>query len=89
MTKVKLLFCLTSKQIQLVKFPFQLLHGFVRNENTFLKVRYYLQLVILQLVFTQFSTSQVLGNVTLLTNIDYNFGEEFFFLKKTNCEFWK
>lgn len=83
--KVKLLFCLTSKQIQLVKFPFQLLPGFVRNENTFLKE----QSVILQLVFTQFSTSQVLGNVTLLNNIGYNFGENFFFLKKTNCEFWK
>lgn len=80
MAKVKLLFCLTSKQIQLVKFPFQLLHGFVRNENTFLKE----QLVILQLVFTQFSASQVLGNVTLLNNIGYNFGEKFFFLKKAN-----
>lgn len=52
------------------------------QENTVLKE----QLVILQQVFTEFSTSQVSGNITLLENIDYSCGVEFF-LKKTNCEF--
>lgn len=77
---VKLLFFLTSKQILLLEFLFQLLHGFVRNK---LKE----QLVILQQVFIQFSTLQISGNTTLLQYFDYSCGVEFF-LKKTNCAFW-
>lgn len=54
-----------------------------KQEITFLKE----QLVILQQIFTLFSTSQVSGNIILLENINYICGVEFF-LKKINHEFW-